>query len=100
MTLTRRDLRTVVADSTPLTQDQLSVAVPAPQQQPDQTRPVTYTTPEGPTFLGTQPTAPFGEDPTDPTTWQTARVQPTGMVGRLHEAAAPAPAPKPKGGKK
>ena len=88
MTLTRKDLRAVVADTTPLTDEQLTIAQPAPQEQPRRERPVTYTQPEGPTYLGSQPTAPFGEDPQDPTTWQTARVQPTGMVGRLHEEPA------------
>lgn len=86
MTLTRKDLRAVVADTTPLTDQQLSIAQPAPQQQPHRVRPVTYTQPEGPTFLGTQPTAPFGEDPADPTTQVQPRVQAAGMVGRLNPA--------------
>jgi hypothetical protein len=84
VTLTRKDLRAVVADTTPLTEEQLTIARPAPQQQPHRVRPVTYTTPEGPTFIGSEPTAPFGEDPTDPTTQAQPRVQSTGMVGRLN----------------
>lgn len=94
MTLTRRDLRTVVADTTPLDQQQLAVAVPAPQETPAQVRPVTGTAPDGPTYLGTTPTAPYGEDPTDPTTQQTARVQSDGMIGFLNQ---PPPAPAPPG---
>lgn len=84
MTLTRKDLRTIYADTTPLTEDQLTIAQPAPQEQPHRVRPSTYTQPEGPTFVGSRPTAPFGEDPTDPTTQAQPRVQSTGMVGRLH----------------
>lgn len=84
MTLTRKDLRAAYADSTPLTEEELTMASPAPQEQPHRVRPVTYTQPEGPTFVGSRPTAPFGEDPTDPTTQQPGgRVQSTGMVGRL-----------------
>lgn len=84
MTLTRKDLRAIYADTTPLTKEELTVARPAQQEQPRRVRPVTYTQPEGPTFVGSQPTAPFGEDPTDPTTQPQPRIQSTGMVGRLH----------------
>lgn len=94
MTLTRKDLRTVVADSADLSQEQLAVAVPAPQEQPAQVRPVTYSTPDGPTYLGTTPTAPYGEDPTDPTTQAQPRVQADGMIGRLNQPPPP-PAPPP-----
>lgn len=94
MTLTRKDLRAVVADTAGLSQEQLAVAVPAPQEQPAQVRPVTYTTPDGPTYVGSTPTAPYGEDPTDPTTQPAPRVQADGMIGRLNNPP-PAPSPPP-----
>lgn len=93
MTITRDHFRPAVADTTPLGRRGQVMAAPAYQEQPHRVRPVTYSTPDGPTFLGTQPTAPFGEDPTDPTTQPQPRVQTTGMVGRLNE-----PAPLPRGG--
>lgn len=85
MTITRDHFRPAVPLTLPLKRGHLSMVEPAPQEMPHQVRPVTYTTPEGPTFLGTEPTAPFGEDPTDPTTQPEPREQTTGMVGRLHE---------------
>lgn len=105
MTLTRKDLRVAVEEAM-LAQSQggdrnLAVASPAPQETPNRVRPVTYSTPDGPVYLGTKPTAPYGEDPTDPTTWETARVQPHGMIGRLNQLPPqPVPAPRKKKGKK
>lgn len=103
MTLTRKDLR-VAMEEVALAQSQggdrnLAVAQPARQETPKQARPVTYSTPDGPVYLGTVPTAPYGEDPTDPTTWEQARVQPHGMIGRLNQAPplpVPVPPKKPK----
>lgn len=88
MTITRKHLKPAISDQVPLTEEQLTVAEPAPQELPRRARASTYPTPEGPTRLGTMPTAPYGEDPHDPTTQAQARVQPTGMVGRLHEQNA------------
>jgi hypothetical protein len=88
MTITRKDFRAAVADSQPLTSEQLTMVSPAPQEEPRRTRIVTYPTPDGPTRLGTMPTAPYGEDPHDPTTQAQARQTTTGMAGRLHEQNA------------
>src|SRR5262249_6981536 len=81
----RRHLRPAVRDTLPLTEEQLTVVEPGPQHEPHRVRPVTYTTPEGPTFVGTEPTAPYGEDPGDPTTHAEPRRGSAGMVGRLHQ---------------
>lgn len=67
-----------------LTAEDLAVVTPAPQELPRRDRIVTYPTPDGPTRLGTVPTAPYGEDPHDPTTHAEPRRSSTGMVGRLH----------------
>jgi hypothetical protein len=85
MTITRKHFRPAVRDSRPLTQEELTMVESAPQVEPHRVRPVTYETPEGPTFVGSTPTAPYGEDPQDPTTQDPARMQSAGMVGRLHQ---------------
>jgi hypothetical protein len=83
--ITRDHFKPAYPASRRLTPAQLAeVASLAPQEEPRAARVVTYPYPEGPSRLGTDPVAPYGEDPTDPTTQPQARVQSTGMVGRLH----------------
>ncbi len=94
MTLTRKDLRVAMEEAALAQsgQQNLAVAVPAPQETPSNARPVTQATPDGPTYVGSTPTAPYGEDPTDPTTQAQPRVQASGMVGQLN---LPPPPPQP-----
>jgi hypothetical protein len=82
--ITRKHFRPAMDQAAIKDQRDLAMVVAADQAQPVRVRPVTYTQPEGPTFVGSYPTAPFGEDPTDPTTQAQPRTQASGMVGRLN----------------
>lgn len=84
MAVTRDHFKPAVSDQTQLDPSQLEIVQPGPQDLPRRDRLVTYPTPDGPTRVGTEPTAPYGEDPHDPTTQAQPRISPVGMVGRLH----------------